>query len=184
MVIAVAIDENTEAITELAQGITYPVLIDPGHLLTELYAISNVPTVIWIDEHDRIVRANAAEFGTDTFSEITGISREGHMDQVRAWVHDGAVPDDATYEVEDLTPDEIEARLHFRLAAEARQAGDTDTAAAHLDKAVELAPLDFTIARAAMPLRGVDPFGHEFFALYERWQHEGMPYHGIPRQRP
>ena len=49
-IIAVAIDENTETVSELATGSTYPVLMDEDHLLTELYAISNVPSVIWIDE--------------------------------------------------------------------------------------------------------------------------------------
>ena len=181
MVIAVAIDENVEAVRGLATDITYPVLMDPDHVLTELYAISNVPSVIWIDEHDRIVRPNAAEFGTDTFSEITGISREGHMEQVRAWVRGGEVPPDADYQVDELSDDEVAARLHFRLAAHARRAGDQATADRHFDAAIELAPLDFTIARAAMPLRGADPFGEEFFGLYERWKAEGAPYHGIPR---
>ena len=60
--------------------------MDQDHLLTELYAISNVPSVVWIDENNMIARPAAAEFGTDTFTEITGISRETHMQQVRDWV--------------------------------------------------------------------------------------------------
>ncbi len=72
MVIAVAIDEATDEVRVLADGITYPVLMDPDHLLTELYAISNVPAVVWIDEHGRIARPNANEFGSDMFSEFTG----------------------------------------------------------------------------------------------------------------
>jgi hypothetical protein len=183
MVIAVAIDENTDAIRGLAENITYPVLMDPLHVLTELYAMSNVPSVVWIDENDRIARPNAGEFGTDMFSEITGITREGHMNAVRDWVRTGALPDDAAYEVADLDDDEIAARLHFKLAAHARATGDDDGAARHFDRAVELAPLDFTIARASIPLRGGDPFGQEFFALYERWKAEGTPFHGIPRPR-
>ena len=46
------------AVREFAQDITFPVLMDPDHLLTELYAISNVPTVVMIDENDRIVHPN------------------------------------------------------------------------------------------------------------------------------
>ena len=53
--------------------------MDKDHLLTELYAISNVPTVIWIDEKGKIARPAASEFGTDVFTEITGIKREFHM---------------------------------------------------------------------------------------------------------
>jgi hypothetical protein len=181
MVIAIAIDENTETIRGLADGITYPVLMDPDHVLTELYAVSNVPSVIWIDENDRIARPNAGEFGTDMFSELTGIEREGHFNQIRAWVADGTVPDDATFEVADLDDDEVAARLHFRLAAHLRRAGDDEGASSHFDTAAELAPYDFTIVRAAMPLRGADPFGEEFMALYKKYNEAGRPFHGIPR---
>ena len=55
-VIGVAIDESVDDVRPWTEAITFPVLIDPQHALTELYAISNVPTVIWIDEDDRIVR--------------------------------------------------------------------------------------------------------------------------------
>lgn len=181
MVIAVAIDENIEAIKELANGITYPVLMDKDHILTELYAISNVPSVIWIDEKGIISRPAASEFGTDTFTEITGISRETHMQQVRDWVHDGALPEDASYVVPDLSEEEIQARLHFRIAVHLRREDQLGEADIHFDKAAELAPLDFTIVRASMPLRGGDPFGEEFFTLYQKYQDAGSPFHGIPR---
>jgi len=182
-VIAVALDENVASVVPLADGITYPVLVDTEHQLTELYAISNVPTVVWIDEDDRIVRPNASEFGTDMFSELTGIHCEDHMAQVRAWIRNGAVPDDADYRVTDLDDNEITARLHFRLAIHARRADRTDVARQHFDRAAALAPNDFTIVRAAMPLTGVDPFGTAFFELYERFSRAGSPYHGIPRTR-
>ena len=39
-----------------------------------------------------------------------------------------------------------------------------DESEKHFDYAIELAPLDFTIARASMPLRGGDPFGEEFLS--------------------
>ena len=156
-------------------------LVDADHHLTELYAISNVPTVIWVDEEDRIVRPNAAEFGTDIFTELTGIHCEDHFELVRAWVGDGQVPEDASHTVADLTVDEVTARLHFRLAAHARRVGLTDVADSHFDQAAELTPLDFTVVRAAMPLRGGNPFGQEFFDLYGAYKEAGSPYHGIPR---
>ena len=59
--IAVAIDENVDVVAPLTNGITYPVLVDTEHRLPELYAVNNVPTVVWIDEDDRIVRPNANE---------------------------------------------------------------------------------------------------------------------------
>lgn len=179
MVIAVAIDEAVDEVRVLADGITYPVLMDPNHLLTETYAISNVPAVVWIDEQGRIARPNANEFGSDMFSEFTGRTCQGHFDQIRAWVHDGVVPDDADSEIADLDEDEIAARLHFRLAAHLRRAGNEEGAARHFDAAAELAPLDFTVVRAAMPLRGESPFGEEFFKLLEEYQAAGSPFHGI-----
>jgi hypothetical protein len=158
------------------------VLIDPQHIVTELYAISNVPTVIWIDEDDRIVRPNGVAFGTDTFKDFTGAEAGPHMDAVRRWARDGEVPITAAAArsaVGDLTADEVLARLHFRVAAEARHAGDDQVAGEHFRRAGELAPNDWTIRRAMMPLVGDDPFGQKFFEMYTEWEQAGRPYHGL-----
>jgi hypothetical protein len=181
-VVAIALDESVDAVRPLTEGVSLPVLIDREHLVTELLAISNVPTVVWVDEHDRIVRPNASEMGSDLFVEFTGISSEAHKHEVRAWVRDGVVPEDAAAAVPDLGPDEVQARLHFRLGVHLRRAGDDAGATRHLDAAIALTPLDFTIARAAMPLQGRNPFGAEFMELYARWQDAGSPYHGIARR--
>ena len=93
-VIAVALDDDPAAVRPFTEGLSMPVLIDQQHLLTELLAISNVPTVVWIDESGRIVRPNANEFGTDTFVEFTGVSGEPHKQQVRDWVNGGVMPTD------------------------------------------------------------------------------------------
>src|SRR5262249_8400748 len=149
-VVAVALDEHADAVRPFTEGITYPVLIDREHLLTELLAISNVPTVLWLDDSNRIVRPNANEFGTDTFAEFTGVTSEGHKEMVRAWVRDGVVPSDggANATVVDLDRDELEARLHFRVAVHLQRRGDDEGAERHFQEALALAPLDFTIARA------------------------------------
>jgi peroxiredoxin len=181
-VIAVAIDNSPDDVRPWVDGITYPVLVDQNHLLTELYAISNVPTVVWIDEDDRIVRPNGIAFGSDLFKEFTGVESGPHMDAVRRWVNDGQEPlsgDDARHAVAALTDDEVLARLHFRVAAEALRRGDETTARRHFAAATELAPMDFTIRRAAMPLLGDDPFGQTFFDFWEQWQEAGQPYHGL-----
>ncbi len=185
--IPVAIDEDPEDVRPFTDGIGLPVLIDRQHLLTELYAISNVPTVIWIDEDGRIVRPNGVAFGTDLFVDFTGVAAGPHLDMVRRWVREGEAPADGDTpdaEVADLTDDELLARLHFRVAVAARRRGDeargdAATARRHFDQAVDLAPFDFTIRRASMPLTGKDPFGQEFFDWYEEWQDAGMPYHGL-----
>ncbi|MCB0995980.1 MAG: thioredoxin family protein [Acidimicrobiales bacterium] len=180
--VGVALDESVDAVAPHTDGIGFPVLLDRDHLLAELYAISNVPTVIWIDEDDRIVRPNSVAFGTDTFIEFTGVASEPHKDAVRAWVRDGAAPmdaGDAKRAVEDLDGDEVAARLHFRAAVHLRRIGREAAAERHFQAAATLAPMDFTIRRAAMPLRGGDPFGEEFFALYGEWEQAGKPYHGL-----
>jgi hypothetical protein len=158
------------------------VLIDPDHLLTELYAISNVPTVIWIDEDNRIVRPNGVAFGTDMFKDFTGVEAGPHLDAVRRWVRNGEVPiavDDARRAVGDLSEDEVLARLHFRVAAHARRQGNDEAARSHFEEAGRLAPHDWTIRRAALPLVGDDPFGQTFFDMYGEWENVGRPYHGL-----
>ncbi len=43
--------------------------------------------------------------------------------------------------------------------------GQSEAAARHFVRAGELAPLDWTIRRGSMPIRGMNPFGPEFFEL-------------------
>lgn len=181
-VIAVAIDENVEAVRTHAEGITYPVLMDPEHLLTELYAISNVPSVLMIDENDTIVQPNWNAFSTDTFREYTGIDSSEHVDVVRQWVLHGKTmmsADEAKIAVGDLSADEEQARLRFRIANHLRHSGDAEGADRNFDLAGELAPHDWTIRRAMMPIRGGDPFGEEFFELAAEFDAAGRPYHGV-----
>lgn len=184
--IAVAIDEAVDKIREFMDGITYPVLIDSDHLLTELYAISNVPTVLLIDENDQIVQPNWNAYATDTFKEFTGIESATQIDVIRRWVIDGdtmMTPGDAREAVGDLSDDEEAARLYFRIALRLRDAGDEAGAERNFTRACELAPHDWTIRRASMPLRGGDPFGPEFFALVEEFTAAGSPYHGVAAER-
>ena len=178
-VVAVALDESADDVRPFTEGITFPVLLDPEHLLSELLAISNVPTVVWVDEDDRIVRPNGVAFGTDLFKDFTGVEAAPHLDLVREWVRTGSLPEDAAPPIDDLTGDEVLARLHFRVAVHARRTGDTETAQRHFTRAAELAPYDFTIRRAMLPLIDDDPFGATFFALYEEWEKAGRPYHGL-----
>jgi peroxiredoxin len=181
-VIGVAIDNAAQDVVPWTEGITFPVLYDSNHALTELYAISNVPTVVWIDEDDDIVRPNGVAFGSDLFTDFTGVEAGPHQAAVRAWVRDGVVPiaaDAARRAVDDLSEAEVAARLHFRLGVDALQRGADATGRRQLAMAAELAPYDWTVRRAAMPLVGQDPFGQDFLTLYEEWKDQGMPYHGL-----
>lgn len=186
-VIAVAIDENVDSVRAFMDGITYPVLIDADHLLTELYAISNVPTVLMIDENDRIVQPNWSAFASDTFKEFTGVDSTEQLEIIRRWVLDGTPmmsADEAKQAVGDLSPAEEQARLYFRIATHLRNEGDEDGAARNFDRAAELAPHDWTIRRAMLPLRGDDPFGEAFTDLYAEFNAAGRPYHGVVASRP
>jgi peroxiredoxin len=182
-VIAVALDQSADDVRPWTDGITMPVLYDPDHVLTELYAISNVPTVVWIDEEDHVARPAGAAHGSDLFADFTGIEAKPHLDQIRRWVHDGVVPvsqDEARGAVADLSEAEVLARLHFRVAAHARREGNDEVTRRHVDLASGLAPDDLTIWRAGMPLVGEDPFGDAFFLRYEEWRRRGSPAHGLP----
>jgi peroxiredoxin len=183
--LGVAIDNAPEDVTPWVDGIDFPVMIDANHVLTELYAISNVPTVVWIDENNRIVRPNALAFGSDIFADFTGVESGPHLEAVRRWVTEGEVPelDEASQQpIEDLSVDEVLARLHFRVAAELLRMDRPTEARDHFETASALAPYDWTVRRAAMPLVGEDPFGDHFLALYDEWKEAGMPYHGLSQQ--
>ena len=186
-VVAVALDENADDVRPYAEPVTMPVLVDRQHLVSDRLGISNVPSVVWVDEEGRVARPPTVAFGTDTWSAFTGVAAGPHHDAIRRWVRDGDVPEGRANaaaggkgaEVGDLSEDEEAARLWFRIATHLQREGRGDEAADRFTRAIELAPLDFTVARAAMPLTGRDPFGTEFFELYGRWQEAGSPYHGL-----
>ena len=184
--IAVAIDEAADTIrnyiTNDTDGISYPVLMDVDHLLTELYAISNVPTVLLIDEDDMIIQPNWNAYSTNTFKDFHGIDADAQLEAIRHWVLTGEtmIPlDQVAGAVADLTDEEERGKLHFRLATHLRNAGDDVGAERNFSVACELAPHDWTIRRASMPLRGGDPFGAEFFDLVKEYADAGSPFHGI-----
>ena len=180
--IGVAIDENIDTLRELAADIDFPVLVDADHVLTELYAISNVPTVVLINEDDTIAMPNWSAYGSDLFKEFTGVEADRQHDRIRRWVRDGdagMTAAEAIAAVGDLSPEEEAARLHFRLATALRDRGDQVGAERNFDQAVDLAPHDWTIRRAAMPLRGEDPFGENFMTMFGEWKDAGQPYHGV-----
>ena len=185
-VVAVAVDESADDVRPWVDeaGATFPVLVDADHELVDAYAIRNVPTVVWIDEDDRIVRPNAAEFGDDQFVDFHGQPSGPHLDALERWVVDGEAPNSGDDEVRagQLLPDadQQQARAEYRLAIELLRDGAVEAAERHFEEAGRLAPHDFTIRRGSMPLRGLDPFGEPFFELYEEWEAAGRPYYTEP----
>jgi peroxiredoxin len=181
-VVSVALDDSAEAAKEWVEAAdpqpTFPVLVDREHLLGELYGITNVPSVVWIDEDDHIVRAPVIAPGDDMFKDFTNIDSSVHHDQLRRWVRDGELPggDD---EVRARQPEPTEAvqlaRLERRVGAYLAREGRREAAERHFATAYELAPMDWTIRRGSLPLRGEDPFGESFFDFVAEWEAAGKP---------
>lgn len=186
--VAVAIDENPDDVREWVAEVEFPVVIDRDRTITELYDIRNVPTVVWIDENDRIVRPNDVAFGSDEFKEFHGVDSDPHHDALRRWVNDGELELDESAVRDNLfetTEDTQLARVHWRVAVALHRQGRADAAARHFARAGELAPHDFTIRRAALPLQGIDPFlSEEFIELYTGFQDAGQPDYGFSQSRP
>lgn len=164
-VVAVAVDESADAVQPWVDEAnpTYPVLVDADHTFVDAYGIRNVPTVVWIDENDHIVRPNSPEFGNDQFIDFHGRPSGPHLEALERWIVHGEKPyeSDAAVRAEQFMPDENQqlARAEYRLAVELWRGGEKDLAERHFVRGGELAPYDFTIRRGSMPLRGQDPFG-------------------------
>src|SRR6266478_3780989 len=96
-VITVALDKSPDDARPFIEAAApqHPSLIDTEHQTADLYRITNVPTVIWIDEQGRIVRPNDTAFGSDTFKDLHGIAAAPHLNALRRWVKDRTAPLDA-----------------------------------------------------------------------------------------
>ena len=140
--------------------------------------------MLWIDGDDRIVRPNGVAVGTDIFKDFTGVESGPHKDAIRRWVRDDEVDvtsEEAHEAVGDLSEDQLSARLRYRLALHLLRNGREDAARRQFEEAGRLAPHDFIIRRAAMPLVGDDPFGEKFFELWNEWTEAGSPFNGLGR---
>lgn len=155
---------------------SYPVAVDTAHVTAERYGITNVPSVVWVDEDDRVVKPPTIAPGDDQFVDFTKISAEQHHDLLRAWARDGALPASAGAELPERTDDEQRALAVRRIAAHLQRHGRTEAARAHLAAAQELAPWDWTVRRGGIMMTGGDPFlGEEFTSFWEEWDASGRP---------
>jgi hypothetical protein len=184
--ITVALDQAVEAARpwiEAAQP-THPSLVDPEHVVADLYGVINVPTVIWIDEAGRIVRPCDVQFGTDTFKMFSGKESGPFLAALRRWVDTGAgalAADEVRRHQKLPTREDQAARAEFTLAWHLQRAGRAEAAERHFVRAGALSPHDWTIRRGSMPIRGIDPMGPVFFDLAREWDAAGRPsYPAVP----
>lgn len=171
-VVTVALDEDPEAVRRWTQD-GLPTAVDTEHRLSDVFGVVQVPSTVWLDEQGRVVKPPTIAPGDDQWQEWTKVESGQHHEALRRWARTGEVP-----EVTTTTSDDAElrtARAERRLAAWLHRNGHAEAAEEHFAAAVALAPLDFSIRRASMPLRGQDPFGTEFFALWEEWEAAGRP---------
>ena len=155
---------------------SYPVAVDTAHVTAERYGITNVPSVVWVDEQDRIVKPPTIAPGDDQFVDYTLIKADQHHDLLRAWVRDGVLPRSAEGTTPERTDEEQLALAHRRIAAHLQRAGRTEDAKRHLATAQELSPWDWTVRRGGIAMTGGDPFlGEEFTSFWEEWDASGRP---------
>jgi peroxiredoxin len=179
--ISVALDDNVERAREFVDQAEprpqFPVLVDRELVLGDLYGVVNVPSVIWIDEHDQVVRPPVIAPGDDQWKDFTNIDSTVHHEQLRTWVRDDAVEFDSGESGADQAADAdaLLARVERRVGAYLAREGKSDAAERHFARAIELAPMDWTIRRGTLPLRGDDPFGQTFFDFYQEWDEAGRP---------
>jgi hypothetical protein len=181
-VITVALDKNADDARPWIESAhpTYPALIDPQHLMADLYNVVNVPTIFWIDERGRIVRPNDVAFGSDTFKHITGLSASKHLEALRAWVKGEApaLSDEQVRRHQPLpTEADQQARAEFGLGQWLWAQGRPAAAERHFVRGGELAPHDFTIRRGTMPMRGIDSMGPQFREMLQTWVGAGQPFY-------
>ena len=158
---------------------SYPVVVDTAHVTAERYDITNVPSVVWVDEQDRIVKPPTIAPGDDPSASTRRSTAPGTTTPCAPGSPPASCPASAERDPQPRTDDGQRALGERRIAAHLVRRGDTDRARVHLAAAQELAPWDWTVRRSGIALTGGDPFlGEEFLAFWQEWDRAGRPGYG------
>ena len=172
--VTVALDDDEERVRHWTGKAGLPPVLDPEHRLSDVFGVVNVPSTVWLDEDGRVAKAPTIAPGNDQFKEFTEVDSTRHHEALRRWMTDDVVPAEPAGSAEDDSALRL-ARAERRLAAWLHRHDRPEAAERHFEAAVALAPLDFSIRRSSMRSRGQDPFGDEFFELWEEWSAAGRP---------
>jgi peroxiredoxin len=171
--VTVALDDDVDAVRKWTSRVPgLPVAVDAEHRVSDIFGVVNVPSTVWLDEAGRVVKPPTIAPGDDRFKEFTEVDAAAHHQALRAWVAGAEPPLPPPVDDSD---DLRSARAERRLAAYLHRTGRPEAAERHFERAVELAPLDFSIRRASMRSRGQDPFGADFAELWQAWSEAGRP---------
>ncbi len=153
----------------------YPVLLDTGHVVAELFGTRNVPAGIWIDEAGRTVRPPEVCYAMQRRPGQEPTLNEKYLNALRDWVKRGAdsiyvlQPGAVLQKAARPTAEDAEAMAHFRLGVYLYQQGHGDEAIPYFKRAQELRPLNFNFKRQAWNLGDAErDYGTNFRAEVER----------------
>ncbi len=175
-----ALDDSADAAREWAfrKGpVSFPVVVDAHHRIAELFGVINIPATVWFAEDGSMVKPPTIAPGDDRWRDYTGVDADVHHDALRKWVIDDELPDFGDWSQPEAVDAGL-ARAHRRVAAWLHRNDRDDLAAPHFAEAERLAPLDWTIRRGSMPLKGEDPFGQPLMEFWQEWEAAGKPNYG------
>jgi hypothetical protein len=139
--------------------------------------VINIPATVWFDESGAMRKPPTIAPGDDRWRDYTGVDADVHHDALRRWVIDGELPDFGEWSQPEAVDAGL-ARAHRRVAAWLHRSGRDELARPHFEEAERLAPMDWTIRRGSMPLKGEDPFGQPLLDFWQEWEAAGKPNYG------
>lgn len=188
----VSVAQDTNGVKDAGPWITkekldYTVLIDKQHLVTQLYAMVNVPTAVWINEKGRIVRPNEVAYVDNRYKALTFIDADPYLAAIRDWAQNGdksrfvVSEQDMKERMKLQTPDRAMADAEFGLGEYLYGKGFGPDAIPHFKEAQRLAPDNWNYKRQAWALGDVErDYGTTFMKEVKK---SGKPFYE-PRKMP